>query len=315
MQYLAAQGVVPGLLGGHVKPKPKPKPDLPVLQAFNSWMQRCRGVKDATLVGYGYAIREVLAEVGDDPITAAAIRRVLLRRSERVSITHAKSAATAIRMFVRFLVVEGKCSPDLIDAIPKIAHWRLENLPRFMPPAALDKLLSQPETSHPRGLRARAVLLLLARLGLRAGDVGGLLVSDVDWERGRLQVCGKSNRQAWLPLCQEVGDALLAYLERGRPKSNDEHLFLTVRKPYRLLSSGAVSGIVRTHMKAAGIPPGGAHVLRHTAATELLRQGMPLEAIGVVLRHQSVETTALYAKVDLEALKSVVQPWPGATAC
>lgn len=308
--YLRTQGVIAQDDGQADRTRPR---NPPILDAFSGWMRARRGVRDRTLVGYFYPLREFIEHVGEGPITVSTLREFILARSERCSITRMKSSVTAIRMFVRFLVTQGRCDSSLVDAIPKIAHWRLATLPRFLSQETIEKLLSQPDVARPVGMRDRAVLLLLARLALRAGDVSALRMTDVDWRAGRIRVSGKSQRQAELPLCQEVGDAVRGYLEKARPPSRDPHVFLTARRPFRLLSPGAVGGIVRHHFRGAGLAPAGSHVMRHSAATEMLRQGMPLDAIGVVLRHQSVETTALYAKVDLPSLKSVVQPWPSST--
>lgn len=306
--YLRAVGVV---CEGVEQVADPPRRDPPILAEFFAWMRVRRGAADRTLVGYSYAIRAFLEHIGEGPITVSRIREFILARSERCSVAHTKCSVTAIRMFVRFLVTQGRCAPSVLDAIPKIAHWRLANLPRYMPQEAVERLIRQPNTDRSVGLRDRAVLLLLARLALRAGDVSALCISDLDWRAGRVRVCGKNRRQAELPLCQEVGDAILAYIKGARPSVRDAHVFLTARRPFRQLSPGAVGGIVRHHLHGAGLPLAGSHVMRHSAATEMLRKGMPLDAIGVVLRHQSVETTALYAKVDLPALRSVVQPWPG----
>jgi site-specific recombinase XerD len=164
------------------------------------------------------------------------------------------------------------------------------------------------------GLRDRAVLLLLSRLGLRCGDVVGLTAEDVDWKHGGLRVTGKGRRPDVLPLPQEVGDALLAYIERGRSENRDRTIFLRARAPHRPLSRIAVTDIVASALRRAGIvdaPTKGAHQLRHSAATNMLRAGVGLHEIGTVLRHRSMATTAIYAKVDVASLAAIAQPWPG----
>ena len=187
--------------------------------------------------------------------------------------------------------------------------YNAEGAKRFV-----ERLIQGCDPASPRGSRDRAVILLLARLALRAGDVRDLRLKDIDWSQGRLRVVGKGRCETWLPLPQDAGDAVLHYLEHFRPAIDDGHVFLRVHAPFGPLpSSGPISKLVRRAIRRAGIkaPSMGAHLLRHSAATEMLRQGSSLDVIGAVLRHRSVESTAHYAKVDLTLLRSVAQPWPG----
>ena len=172
-------------------------------------------------------------------------------------------------------------------------------------------------TDYVFGLRDRAVLLLLARLGLRAGEVAHLKFSDIDWRNGSIAVCGKGRRQELLPLPQEVGNALLVYLNQGRPSLRVPEVFTSVLAPLRALTRAAVTQIVRSALRRAGVkaPVNGAHVLRHSAATSMLRQGASLAGVGAVLRHRSPMTTAHYAKVDLDLLSEIAQPWPEVSSC
>jgi site-specific recombinase XerD len=219
-------------------------------------------------------------------------------------------------MFLRYLATQGICQPGLDAAIPAIAGWRLASLPRCLSADEVEQLLSACDLTSAMGLRDHAVILLLARLGLRASDVAGLRFADIDWDDGSILVKGKSRREARLPLAQEVGDAMLAYLEH-RPRVHDDHVFLRGIAPFRALPGSAVSQIVRRNMRRAGLtaPAYGSHILRHCAATEMLRQGVSLYDIGSVLRHRSADMTAYYAKVDMELLKQVVQPWPEVLSC
>jgi integrase/recombinase XerD len=166
-------------------------------------------------------------------------------------------------------------------------------------------------------LRDRAVLLLLARLGLRASEVAQLKVADIDWRHGSLTVCGKGRRQASLPLPQEVGDAIVLYLQHGRPSLRVQEVFTSALAPFRPLSRAAVTHIVRSALRRAGVkaPVNGAHLLRHSAATAMLRQGASLAGVGAVLRHRSTSTTAHYAKVDFGLLSEIAQPWPEVPSC
>jgi integrase len=219
-------------------------------------------------------------------------------------------------MFLRYLVSQGKCRAGLDTAIPTIAGWRLASLPRCLSTDEVEQLLSACDPASPMGLRDRAVIILLARLGLRASDVAALRFADIDWEDGSILVKGKSRREARLPLPQEVGDAILAYLEHRRGV-HDQRVFLRCIAPFRGLPGSAVSQIVRRNMRRAGLtaPAYGSHILRHTAATEMLRRGVSLYDIGSVLRHRSADMSAYYAKVDMELLKEVVQLWPEVLSC
>jgi len=186
-------------------------------------------------------------------------------------------------------------------------------LPRYISAEAIEQLVAACDPTTAAGARDRAVILLLARLGLRAGDVRDLRLADIDWPQGRLRVLGKGRCETWLPLPQAPGDALLHYLADFRPEIDDDHVFLRLHAPLGPLpSSGPISKLVRRAIQRAGIetPSLGAHMLRHSAATDWLRQGSSLELIGVVLRHRCIESTAHYAKVDVAMLRSVAQPWP-----
>jgi len=219
-------------------------------------------------------------------------------------------------MFLRYLASQEKCRANLDMAIPMVAGWRLASLPYSLSVNDVERLLSVCDPASPMGIRDRAVILLLARLGLRAGDVAALRFADVNWNDASILVKGKSRREARLPLPQEVGDAILAYLE-FRPHVDYDRVFLRCVAPVRGVTSSSVSQIVRRNMRRAGLiaPAYGAHVLRHTAATEMLRRGVSLYEIGSVLRHRSADMSAYYAKVDLELLKQVVQPWPEVLSC
>ena len=227
-----------------------------------------------------------------------------------------RALITSLRSFLRFLATEGKCSATLEKAIPSVAGWRLATLPRYLTSSDVERTLASCEPNTVRGIRDRAVLLQLVRLGLRASDVAGLRLFDFDWEDATVLVSGKTRREARLPLSQEVGDAVLQYLE-CRPEVDAERVFLRVRAPWRPLSSAGVSSIARRAMIRASVsaPSLGAHILRHTAATQMLREGLPLDDIRTVLRHRSVDMTATYAKVDIELLQQVAQPWPEVLRC
>jgi integrase len=201
-------------------------------------------------------------------------------------------------------------------AIPGFASWQLSTVPRFLVAEDVERVIDSCPVDG-NGPRDKAVLLLLARLGLRAGEVARLRFDDIDWVQGLLTVSGKARRQDKLPLSQEVGDALLLYLRQNRSPLRTPEVFTTVWAPLRPLTRAAVTHIVRAALRRAGIkaPINGAHVLRHSAATSMLRSGASLAGIGAVLRHRSPRTTAHYAKVDFGLLSEIAQPWPGVTSC
>jgi site-specific recombinase XerD len=190
-------------------------------------------------------------------------------------------------------------------------HWKLATLPRYLEHEVVEHIIESRSKTTLTGLRDRAVLLLLARLGLRAGEVRALCLSDIDWARGQLRVVGKLRRPAWLPMPQDVGDAILAYL-RARPRCRLVHVFLCIQPPHRPLGDTSVGHICHTAMEDLGVqsPSNGAHIFRHSAATTLIRHGATLDDVGRLLRHASRESTAVYAKVATGALSRIAQPWP-----
>ena len=225
---------------------------------------------------------------------------------------------TALRGYLRFLGAQGLCRPGLDHAVPTVPQWRLSALPRYIPSSDVERLIATCDATTPVGIRNRAILLLLARLGLRSGDILSLRLNDIDWQQATLSVRGKGRRETKLPLPQDAGDAVLAYLDRVRPRVDSDQIFFMSKAPVRpMIRSTAVCGIVRRAIRNAGVaaPSMGANLLRHSAATAMLRGGATLDAVGAVLRHRSPNTTAHYAKVDVMMLQSVAQPWPGDAQC
>ena len=286
----------------------------PLEERFQSWTRQHRGTCDITLDGYGRVVRRLLEAVGNEPhrYSAAQLRAFVLAQSCGYSRSQASSVITAVRMFVRFLITCKECPECLQHAIPPLAGWRQAALPRYLQPEDIERIIGGCDPGVPLGARDHAVLLLLARLGLRAGDVAGLRLGDVDWTQGKLRVSGKSRRTEWLPLPQDVGDALLHYLGTARPAVASDAIFLIARAPYTPIKTTVVSGTAKRAIRRAGVdaPSLGAHLFRHSAATAWLRQGMTLQAIGALLRHRDVDTTAIYAKVDTDLLRQIAQPWP-----
>jgi len=281
---------------------------------FEHWMRTHRGVGESTLRGYAPFESALLDRLGEDPAryTAATLRQFILAVGDRSSVGTAKMAATSVRALLRFLVATEQCSSALPSAIPRFASWRLAPLPTYLASADVEQLITSCAECPSTARRDRAVLLLLWRLALRAGDVADLELTDIDWRDARIRLAGKNRREVWLPLAQDVGDAIVDYLQAERPSINSQHLFLTTKAPFSSLHSSCVSSIVRRAIDRCDIdsPARGAQLLRRSAATDMLRQGATLAQIGSVLRHASVETTQLYAKVDQELLLGVAASWP-----
>jgi site-specific recombinase XerD len=282
---------------------------------FKEWLCKHRGASDATIELYARDAARLVVALGDDPEgwEPAAIRSFFMDRASRCGKGTVEKLATSLRAFLRYLAVNGRCRAGLADVVPSYAHWRLADLPRYLAAEQVNRLIAASDGKVVERRRDRAILLLLARLGLRAGDVAQLRLEDIEWETGSLRVSGKSRYEVRLPLPQDVGDAIAAYLADRPSTCPCDHVFLRNIAPFRPFRNGdGVSSVVRRLMRRAGVvaPVKGAHVLRHTAATEMLRHGVPLEKIGLVLRHRGVDTTAHYAKADVALLKQVAQPWP-----
>jgi len=225
----------------------------------------------------------------------------------------AGAMVTAMRSFLRYLRQRGDLTTDLAACVPSIANWKFSSLPKFLQVHQVQQVLQQCDRRTSNGRRNYAILLLLARLGLRAGEVVALTLDDISWRTGEITIHGKGNHSARLPLPPDVGGAIAAYLKNGRPPCSTRRVFLCLRAPRRAFAnSGAISTIVALLLKNAGIdsPHTGAHLFRHTLATQMLRQGASFAEIAHVLRHQSFNTTAIYAKVDLSALRGLAQRWP-----
>ncbi len=315
LSYLGSTGVAKGWV--EVKTKLKAE-ELPLVGSFRKWLLDQRGAAESTVTQYGRGAGKLIAALGDDPTSYKVedLRTFILDTAQRSGPGAIKDQISSSRAFLRYLAAEKKCQSGLDRAIPAVARWRLASQPHSLGPDDVERILDECDTETLLGIRNRSVILLLARLGLRSGDVANLRFSDVDWDDGSLVVSGKGQREVRLPLPQEVGDALLGYLE-CRPSIESERIFLRVPKPLQPLKSRSVSGIVGRAMRRAGIaaPSYGAHILRHTAATQMLRQGASLYEVGAVLRHRSYDQTAYYAKIDISLLKMVAQPWPEVLGC
>ncbi len=308
-----------GVVGRSVLPEP-PAIDSDVA-LFQDWLRRHRGITEHTISRHGRMVTRLLGALGTDPTryTAASIRQAILDEVKGTSAAHAKTMTTALRGYLRFLGASGTCRPELTHAVPTIPQWRLSALPRYLAADDVERMIASCDVGKSHGVRDRAILLLLARLGLRAGDVLDLRLNDLRWAEGTLRVCGKGRREVCLPLPQDAGDAVLQYICHVRPVSSSDAVFLRSAAPYRSFAGpSTISSLVRLALVRAGIvdpPSRGANLLRHSAATSMLRAGATLDTVGAVLRHRSATTTAHYAKVDIPMLLQVAQPWPGEASC
>lgn len=310
-QHLIQLGVCRNPATAHVRVT---EPALVI--AFRDWLEVHRGASGSTRRLYSRDALKLITALGEDvgKWTVRDVRDFVLDHAGEGRAPGTQKLITSLRAFLRYLNFTGESREDLALAVPSIASWRLARLPRCLSEEELTRVIAACDGTTPGRRRDRAILLLLSRLGLRAGDVAQLRLTDIDWINGTLQVTGKGRYQVRLPLPQEVGDALLGYLA-CRPKTCDsDRVFLRSIAPSAPLDSGgSVSSVVKHALRRAGVetPAKGAHLLRHTAATEMLRHGVPLDQIGLVLRHRSIDMTAYYAKVDIVLLRSIAQPWPG----
>lgn len=289
--------------------------ELQLVARFKVWLCKHRGASDPTIKLYARDAAHLMAALGDDPAgwEPAAIRSFFMDRASHCGNGTIEKLTTSLRAFLRYLAVEGRCRAGLADVVPGYAHWRLADMPRYLAAEQVNRLIAACDGEVVACRRDRAIVLLLARLGLRAGDVAQLRLDDIEWETGSLRVSGKSRYEVRLPLPQDVGDAIASYLACRSSICPSDHVFLRNIAPFRPFRKGdGISSVVKRLMQRAGIvaPVKGAHVLRHTAATEMLRHGVPLEKIGLVLRHRGIDTTAYYAKADVTLLKQIAQPWP-----
>lgn len=290
-------------------------------EAFCSWLLSERGLTTNTVVTYRRSIMQILPALGSNPnmYHAQNIRSVVTEYAQGHGTTDAKHLVSALRAFLRFIASEGRCSATLVDAVPTVPHWRLSSLPRYVSAVDLERIVDSCDTSRQTGLRDFAVLLLLARLGLRAKDIVDMAIADIDWSDATIRVCGKSRQEVRLPLPQDAGNAILDYLEHGRPDSASIRLFLCTNAPYRPFArSSTVSAIVKAAVVRAKIidpPSSGTNLMRHSAATAMLRAGASLDAVSTILRHRSTDTTMHYAKVDIVRLNALVVPWPENSSC
>jgi len=316
LDFLRSEGVIPA-------EKMSARPLTPAercTQAYEHHLREARGLASSTIANYVPFIRSFLEDrFGDGPLTlshlcAGDVVRFVQRQAPRLHPKRAKLLTSALRSFLQYVCFRGKAKLDLAAAVPVVANWSMSSIPRAIPADQVCQLLASIDRRPAIGCRDYAILLLLARLGLRSGEVAFLELDDIDWNTGTLSVRGKSGRRGELPLPAEVGEAIAAYLRRGRPQSTNRRVFLRAKAPIRgFRGASGVGSIVRHCILRAGLdtPTLGAHQFRHGLATELLRQGASLGEIGELLGHHSPQTTKIYTKVDLDALRTLASPWPG----
>ena len=296
-----------------------------LVASFEQFLRRERGLATATIRHYRMPTRDFLVHrFGKERIDLGALHAAdvvgfVRDQSRRLLPRALKQVVSALRAFLRFAQYRGEVNEALISAVPAVAAWSTTPpLPRAISAEHARLAIESCNLSTAVGRRDRAVLLLLARLGLRGGEVITLLLEDIDWDAGLLCVRGKNGHPCLMPLPVDVGEAIAAYLQQGRPVSADRHLFLRARAPYRGLLHGSdgIGSLVRNALERAGIdaPHRGSHQFRHALAVRLLRDGASLPEIGEVLRHRSQLATSIYAKVDLAALRPLALPWPGSSS-
>lgn len=298
----------------------EPTPAERLVAEFRAYLEQERRLAPSTVPHYLEFARRFLAQVSPedevrlDRLRAAEVVRFVQKEAARLHAKRAKMMTTALRAFLQYARYRGLIETDLRVNVPTVANWSMATLPNALSSDEVQRLLSGCERETAAGCRNWAILLLLARLGLRAGEVVGLTLDDLDWAASELSIRGAGTRTDHLPIPQDVGEALSDYLCHVRPACVSRRVFVRLRAPCRgFANSAAISSLVRRALKRAGLNPAhkGAHLLRHTVATQMLRHGASLAEIGELLRHRCQQTTMIYAKVDLDLLRPLAMPWPG----
>jgi site-specific recombinase XerD len=316
MDFLHSEGVV----AAETLPVRRLTPAERCTQKYEQHLREVRGLAEATILNYVPFIDRFLKDrFADGPVTLSCLRardvvRFVQRQAQRLHRKRAKLMTSALRSFLQYAQYRGEVELDLAAAVPVVANWSMPSIPRAILADQVRQLLASIDQRTAMGRRDYAILLLLARLGLRSSEVVRLELDDIDWNRATLTVSGKRGLRHEFPLAPEVGQAIAAYLCDGRPLSTNRRVFLRAKAPIRgFQNASGVGSIVRHTLQRAGIqaPTYGVHQFRHGLATELLRQGASLREIGDVLGHRHPQTTMIYTKVDLDALRTLALPWPG----
>ncbi len=300
-----------GVVSAAVPPARSPSEEL--MDSFGRFLRTERGLAPGTVGNYVDGARAFVAGRGAAElrmVTPADVTAAVLAKSTVVSVSATQDYVASLRAFLRFCFLEGLVDIDISEAALPITGRRRSPLPRGIAKRDADALLASCDRRTAIGRRDYALIITLLRLGLRRGEVAGLRLEDIDWRGGELVVVGKGGRRDRLPLPSDVGTAIAAYLRHGRPRSDRREVFLRARAPFEPMAAGTVASTVRRACRRAGVPEVGAHRLRHTAACDMVAAQVPLPQIAQVLRHQSLQSTAIYARVDLDRLRALAQPWP-----
>jgi site-specific recombinase XerD len=294
-----------------------------IQKRFTQYLIDERGLNPATVAWYVFETRTFLSArfgkgaISLDQLSSRDIAKYVLHHARSRRPRGVQRSVTALRGFLRFLQQRGDIATNLAGSVPRVANWSGGGLPKYLPASEVELLLESCNEQTDEGRRNRAILLLLARLGLRAGEVVHLTLDDIDWDVGELRIRGKGGRQDRLPIPADVGKALVTYIRYARPSCLSRRVFIRLNAPHQGLAGASnIAYVVRRALRRAGLRPSfsGSHLLRHSLATRMLRGGASLTEIGKILRHQLPSTTAIYAKVDLAALRALVRPWPGGEA-
>ncbi len=291
-----------------------------LLDDFQQYLAQERALCGNTRKTYLPYVRKFLREKFDgvtinfSRLCAQDVTRFVILHARDGSRSHAQNTTNALRSFLRYLHLRGDLAADLAACVPAVAGWSLSDIPKYLESDQIQRVLDHCNLRTAMGLRDHAILLLLARLGLRASEVALLKIEDINWEIGQITVHGKGGFSDQLPLPADVGKTIATYLQKGRPMCSSRHVFIRARAPRQgFAGASAIDSVVRCALARAGIDSQrkGAHLFRHGLATQMLQRGGSLSEIGSILRHRDANTTAIYAKVDLPALRELARPWPG----
>jgi len=316
VEFLRMKGAISG---GKISAQPS-LPAERCARGYEQYLRQDRALARATILNYVPFIVDFLKDrFGTRPVRLSLLRaadviRFVQSRARRLRGKRAKLMTTALRSFFQYTRLRGEVTLDLAAAVPIVASWSMASIPRAIAPEQTRMLLASIDRKTAMGRRDYAIVLLLARLGLRAGEVAALELSDIDWSAGQLSVRGKAGRRSEMPLPIDLGRAIAVYLRHARPPCSSRRVFLRAKAPIGgFLGASGVGSIIRHRLQRAGIiaPTYGAHQFRHGLASDMLRRGASLAEIGAVLGHQHPDTTRIYTKIDLKALRTLAQPWPG----
>ena len=292
-----------------------------IVRDFERFLLQVSGVKETTKQLYTRYVqrflRERFAHFPEEQLsdlTPIDVIQFIMNQKRIYNVPTLKAMTKALRSFFRFLTMKGLCDSRLVSAVPAIADWKLSHIPKYLTREQLEALLSSFDRKKTDGLRGYAIALCLSRLGLRRSEVADLTLDDIEWHSGVIRLSeGKDRRTHELPLPKDVGDAIVAYLQSGRPHTSERRIFVRHRRPLgAALSGSAIGAIIQRGFKRTGLelPSYGSHVLRHTVATHMIQQGVSIKEIADILRHKSIDTTVIYTKVDIPMLAEVALPWP-----